>query len=342
MTDKLQTNELGSTGIHVPGIVFGTSNLGNLYQALADETKLQIVGQWFQHAPTPVMVDTAGKYGAGLALESIASALEKINVEPHDIIISNKLGWRRVPLETEEPTFEPGAWVGLKHDAVQDISYDGILRCYEQGCELLGAYRPQMVSVHDPDEYLAAATDEANRQARWQDILEAYKALQELRRAGKVAGVGVGSKDWRVVQQLTEHCELDWVMLATSYTIYTHPAELTEFIDNLHQRNIGVINSAVFHSGFMTGGQFFDYRKINEASEEDQKLIAWRDRFHKVCDQHNVKPAEACVAFALKPPGITAIALSSSQPERVAANVQLASTQLPEEFWAAMRSENLL
>ena len=303
---------------------------------------MQIVEQWFQHAPVPVMIDTAGKYGAGLALECIASALASLKVAPSDIIISNKLGWRRVPLEADEPTFEPGAWVGLKHDAVQDISYDGILRCYEEGNQLLGNYSQQMVSVHDPDEYLAAATDEANRQARWQDILAAYKALQELRRAGKVAGVGVGSKDWRVVQQLTDQCELDWVMLATCYTIYTHPAELTEFIEQLHQRNIGVINSAVFHSGFMTGGQFFDYRKIDATSDEDQKLINWRDRFHRVCQQFNIKPAEACVAFALQPPGITAIALSSSQPERVATNVHLANTKLPEEFWAAMRAENLL
>ncbi|WP_252734005.1 hypothetical protein [Pseudoalteromonas sp. C2R02] len=30
-------------------------------------------------------------------------------------------------LTSDEPTFEPGAWFNLKHDAVQDISYQGIL-----------------------------------------------------------------------------------------------------------------------------------------------------------------------------------------------------------------------
>ena len=38
-------------------------------------------------------------------------------------MISNKLAWKRAPLLTDEPTFEPGAWVNIKHDAVQDISW---------------------------------------------------------------------------------------------------------------------------------------------------------------------------------------------------------------------------
>ena len=54
--------------------------------------------------------------------------------------------------------FEPGVWMGLEHDAVQRISYDGILECWDEGCRLLGdAYKPRLASVHDPDEYLAAA-----------------------------------------------------------------------------------------------------------------------------------------------------------------------------------------
>ena len=65
----------------------------------------------------------------------------------------------------------------MEHDAIQDISYDGILRCYEEGCELLGDYKPQMVSVHDPDEYLAAAADDADREKRMEDIMGAYQAL---------------------------------------------------------------------------------------------------------------------------------------------------------------------
>ncbi|WP_442509984.1 aldo/keto reductase [Novipirellula sp. SH528] len=333
---------LGSTGLQIPAIVFGTSALGNLYQALDDEVKREIVSQWFKQSPGIVAADSAGKYGAGLALESMAKALSELDVKPADIVISNKLGWRRVPLKTPEPTFEPGAWVGLEHDAVQDISYDGILRCWEQGCELLGRYRPQMVSVHDPDEYLAAASDEQDRVRRWDDVVAAYQALRELRERGEVAAIGVGSKDWQVSQKLADQCDLDWVMLATSLTIYTHPPELLAFVQSLHQRNIGVINSAVFHAGFLTGGDFFDYRKVTGDTAEDQALIAWRDRFREICGRYNVSPAEACVAFGMSPPGVLATALNSSRPERIGQNVALVSAKPPQDFWLAMKNANLI
>ncbi len=98
---------------------------------------------------------------------------------PEDIIISNKLGWVRTPLTGPEPLFEIGVWEGIGHDAIQKISYDGILECMEQGNQLLGGrYKPQMVSVHDPDEYLNAARSEDNFRRLFRNITEAYKDCQ--------------------------------------------------------------------------------------------------------------------------------------------------------------------
>jgi D-threo-aldose 1-dehydrogenase len=129
-----------------------------------------------------------------LALEVLGKALEELNVPPEKVLISNKLAWKRIPLaEGAEPTFEPGAWVNLKNDAVQDISYQGIIDCFENGNTLLGKYNSGLGSVHDPDEYLAAAKDEADLAKRKQDVLGAYKALSELRAAGKVCGIAASA-----------------------------------------------------------------------------------------------------------------------------------------------------
>ncbi|MCC9658097.1 aldo/keto reductase [Rhodopirellula halodulae] len=331
-----------SIGNVLPPIVFGTSALGNLYQAVDQNTKRSIVSEWFEHCNGVVAADSAGKYGAGLALECMADALRSLEISPNQVLISNKLGWRRVPLKTPEPTFEPGAWVGLEHDAVQDISYDGILRCWEQGCELMAPYQPQLVSVHDPDEYLTASTSEDDRKRRWDDILGAYQALSELRDRGDVLGIGVGSKDWRVSEELTRAFPLDWVMLATSLTIREHPPALLDFIERMRQSNVSIINSAVFHAGFLTGGQYYDYRKVTGESAEDQVLICWRDRFHHHCEQHGVLPAEACVAFGMSPPGVIATALNSSNPKRIAQNVGLVSANPPKAFWDSMKQEGLV
>jgi len=251
---------VGQTSLKIPMLVFGSTSLGNLFQEVPPETKLEIVKEIFAHVPKPVAIDSAGKYGAGLALEVIGRTLSQLGVASDEVVISNKLAWRRIPLTTPEPTFEPGAWMGLEYDAEQDISYDGILRCWEDGLELLGGtYKTQMVSVHDPDEYLDAAESEADRVKRFEDILGAYQALAELKAKGEVEAIGVGAKKWTSIEEISDHVELDWAMFANSLTLYTHPPEMVAFMNKLGQQGTSIINSAVFNAGFLTGGEFFDY-----------------------------------------------------------------------------------
>ncbi len=337
----MKRTAIGNTDLRLPRIVFGTSCLGNLYEALADETKLAIVREWFQQVDAPVFLDTAGKYGAGLALEKIGQDLRRLGVSPDQVAISNKLGWKRVPLRTAEPTLEPGVWAELEHDAEQCISAEGILDCWRQGRELLGPpYSTQMVSVHDPDEYLNAATSNDERAQRLADVLAAYRALAELKQSGRVQAIGVGSKDWRVIRQIAEAVPLDWVMLANSLTIYRHPREVVEFVEQLAQRKVTIINSAVFHAGFLTGGRFFDYRVVTP--HNDAPLFAWREKFLLLCRRHAVSPMVACVQFALSPPGVAAVSLNTSRPERIAENVAAVEAELPPGFWTDAKDARLI
>jgi D-threo-aldose 1-dehydrogenase len=332
---------LGKTGLKVPPIVFGTSCLGNLYEVVADETKLAIVSEIFRHCPAPVVLDSAGKYGAGLALEVIGDCLRKLNIPKTNVVISNKLGWYRVPLRGVEPTFERGVWAGINHDAESRISYEGILQCYEQGNELLGkGCSSQVVSVHDPDEYLAAAKTPAERKSRFENVLGAYRALFELKAKGAVKAVGIGSKDWRVIREISERVNLDWVMFACSLTVYSHPAELLEFIAHLDSRGVGMINSAVFNAGFLIGGDWFDYRKPDPVKEAS--LFAWREKFLEVCKKFNAKPGDVCVQFGLAVPGIVAVALNTGRAERIKENVASATNVIPAALWRALKDEKLI
>jgi D-threo-aldose 1-dehydrogenase len=334
---------LGGTGLRVPPIVFGTSALGNLYQVISDVAKLEIAAAWFDHVAPPVVLDSAGKYGAGLALEQIGRVLTKLDVPPEQVILSNKLAWKRAPLTTPEPTFEPGLWIDVEHDAVQRINYDGMLECWAEGCRLLGgAYRPQLVSVHDPDEYLAAAMSPDDRQRRFADVVDAYRALAELKQRGEVRGIGVGAKDWRVIEAIDAAVALDWVMLAACYTLLRHPPELVAFMKRLADRGVGIINSAVFHAGFLVGGKYFDYRVLDPNSDADRKLLAWRKGFAALCQGHGITPMHACVQFALSGPGVVAVALNTSHADRVAQNVAATVTPVPAQFWASMEEEGLL
>jgi len=334
--------EFGKTGLRLSSVVFGSTVLGNLFTAPSDETKRALVESWLQFGGLPLCIDTAGKYGAGLALEVLGRELDRLDLNPEDVVISNKLAWRRVPLVGKEPTFEPGVWKKIHHDAVQDISRDGILRCHEDGCRLLGRYRPALVAVHDPDEYLAAARDETERSQRLEHILEAYEALSELRDRGDVAGVGVGSKDWKVIQELSGLVDLDWAMFANSFTLMHHPPELVSFLEDLSSQKVGIINSAVTHGGFLVGGEFCDYQKIDSSNPRDQQRLEFRQKLNQVCEKHGVSVFDACVAFGSSHPAIQSQALSSSRPERTESMVRAARFQLADEFWAELRALGLI
>ena len=329
------------TNMSLPQVIFGTSGLGNLFVALDDQAKLDIMNECVRLSNGKVVFDSAGKYGAGLALETLGKCLKQLSVHPDNVIISNKLAWVQTELKTEEPTFEPGVWKNLKHDAVQKISYDGIMECFEQGNELLGGYIPQMISVHDPDEYIATAHDYQHSQKLYEDILDAYEALYELKRQGKVQAIGVGAKDWKVVKRIAGDVQLDWVMIANSMTIKTHPQELLDFILKMESQGVHVINSAVFHSGFLVGSDYFDYQLIKPGTPQTDALFKWREAFFEVCSQFNVKPAQACVQFSLNVPGVKSIALNTTEVNRVKENLEMASVEVPVEFWKELQARGL-
>jgi len=317
----------------LPRVIFGTSCLGNLYTQTSYEHKKAIISACVEASEDGLMFDTAGKYGAGMSLEVLAKGLKEIGIGRNEVKISNKLGWYRVPLIGTEPTFEKGVWAGLSHDAVQKISYEGILECYHQGNELLGDYQAQYVSVHDPDEYLAGAADAGDYQKRYKDILDAYIALAELKKMGAVHSIGIGAKDWRVIQKISKDIMLDYVMIANSLTVYAHPKALLEFISELKKNGVSVINSAIFHGGFLTGGDFYNYEKVDVDSEAGRKLLSWRKNFFTLCDKYHLLPAEACFGYVSQINDVESIALSTTRPGKVQENIDMINKEIPQAFW---------
>jgi len=246
--------------VNFPRLVFGTSTLGNLFEDIGYENKKLLIKQIidvFLLSDDIVMFDSAGKYGAGLALEELGRILQELNIPNNKVLISNKLGWKRIPLNplTLKPTFESDIWKNIKFDAVQDITINGIQLCFQEGNKLLGNYQATIVSIHDPEEYIYNNTinDIQEIEKRKRNVLDAYHTLYQMKTLGIVSSIGVGSKNLDIIEYLIDIVPLDWIMLACTFTIYNHNKRVFDLLSKLKEKSIEVINAAVFNAGFLIG-----------------------------------------------------------------------------------------
>jgi D-threo-aldose 1-dehydrogenase len=312
---KQHDRPFGNTGLAVPPIMFGTRALGADAEPIPEQTRRAIIGEWFERVEPPVFINTRCD---GVALQMLGHTLKRFDVSPEEIVIN---------LELDVPTMHYDATCNRWHEAVERLG---------------GRYTPRLASLRGLDAYLAAATTAADRDRRFANVLEAYRALNDLKSAAQIAAIGASATDWRIVLQILTIVDLDWVMLAGCLTVLNHSTDVIDFVASLAECQIPFVNSGVFQSGFLVGGPHFDERIISTEAASDRPLFAWRKAFVALCHGHGISPAHACIQFGLSPPGVVAVALNTSHPDRVAENVASVLNQVPNSFWAAMKEEGLL
>ena len=64
--------------------------------------------------------------------------------------------------------------------------------------------------------------------------------------------------------------------------------------------------------------------------------LDWRENFEGVCEQYGQTSYDVCVAFGHSHPAVTSVALSTSNPTRVASMVEAARTEISQELWQAL------
>lgn len=202
------------------------------------------------------------------------------------------------------------------------LDADRVADDWEKSCRLLGSeYRPKLVSICDADE-------------------SAWRAVSELKVAGLVLGAGAAARDFGTLSSLAPAA--DWMVLTGGFTVMRHPAESLASMAELAARQIPIVVSGVFEGGFLVGSNRLDGRVPSAEDPADRSLLAWRTSFAALCHGHGVTPAQACIQFALSGPGVVAVMLNSSHPDRVAENAECVQRLVPDLFWASMKEEGLL
>jgi len=320
----VRTARLGRSQVRVTGLGFGGAGIGNLYQAVDDETARRAVDAAWEAGIR--YFDTAPHYGLGLSERRLGAALAG---RPRgDYTISTKVGRLLVPtpetahLRDDEAGFD----VPADHARRWDFSADGVRRSLESSLERLGVDRVDVVLIHDPDDHWRQAVDEA------------YPALHELRDQGVVGAIGVGMNQWQMLERFVVETDVDAVMLAGRYTLLDQSAG-ESLLPRCRERGVSVLAAGVFNSGVLATdepGGMYDYRPISTALYDRALRLA------EVCRAHGVRLPQAAMAFVARHPAVASVVVGAQRVEQVSRNAALAAAPVPDGLWDDLVAAGLI
>jgi D-threo-aldose 1-dehydrogenase len=323
---------LGRTGRQVTALGLGGAPLGNNLWEVAEEAALATIDAAWEAGIR--YFDVAPQYGHGLAEHRFGHVLRE---HPRDdYVLSTKVGRLLVPRRSgreDSPPFKRP----LAFDAVFDYSRDGIIRSFEDSLQRLGINRVDLLFIHNIDlgNHSPERCDILFRQA----MEEAYPALDELRRAGLLAGIGVGNNYWEMCQRFAAAGDFDCFMLAGRYTLLEQEA-LDEFLPMCERRGIPLLIGGPFNSGILATGArddaYYDYQVATPA------ILERVSRLEGVCERHGVDLAAAALQFPLQHPAVASVVCGARSAAEISTNLHLMSQPIPADLWAELKTEGLI
>ena len=316
---------LGRHGLEVGPLALGCAAAGNLYEAVPDDVWQGVVpAAW---AAGIRYFDVAPHYGLGLAERRLGAALDG---RPRDeLVISTKVGRVLRPRPNPAGDRDAGMFdVPADYERVLDYTRDGVLRSLEASLQRLGVDRVDILFVHDPDDYYAAALDEV------------FPTLEELRGQGVIRSYGAGMNQSAMLARFVERTDLDIVMLAGRYTLLEQGA-LADLLPLCLARDVSVVAAGVFNSGILAMDRpdrsaHYNYETV------DPDVLSRAVQIADVCARHDVPLPAAAMAFVSAHPAVRTLCLGVRTAEQVQRNIDLLAREVPSELWAELLALGLI
>jgi D-threo-aldose 1-dehydrogenase len=321
----MQRRTIGKTGVEVTELGFGAAPIGNLYRAITDEQATATVQAAWDGGIR--YFDTAPHYGVGLSERRLGAALQQY---PRDeFVLSTKVGRLLVPNDKRSGTDHAAGFdCPDELTRVFDYSAAGVRRSLEESLERLGLDRIDIALVHDPDDHLEQAAEEA------------IPALCELRDQGLIRCVGLGMNYvdpllWFVTRDYPPGVGPDVILVAGRWTLLDRTAQ--PLLDACADRGVGVISAAPFNTGLLAHSEpptdgYFNYEPVTPEVLERAREFAAASR------SHGVDLPQAAMRFPLRHPAVVAVLAGMQTPEEAASNTRLVADDLSEEAWAAIEA----
>lgn len=318
----------------------GTAPLGGLYApvALAD-ARAALQAAWdagIRH------FDTAPMYGLTRCEHLVGELLRE--AERESFRLSTKVGrlmsfdrpGRTLPPEPPKNEFDSGWHNGLPFREVFDYSYDAILRSYDDSRQRTGLGRLDILFVHD----IGRVTHGALHDHHWTALTKGggFRALQELKADGLIAGFGLGVNEWQVIRDAMGEADLDICLLAGRHTLLDNDAAET-FLPLALKHDVDLVIGGVFNSGILasaSGRKKFNY--VDAPAE----IIARVEQLEAVCRSFDVALPAAAIQYALRHPAATNVVIGAKTAAQVEQNVAWFEQSIPEALWEKLEHDGLI
>jgi D-threo-aldose 1-dehydrogenase len=332
--DPFQPRRLGRTDVMLPQIGFGGAPLGELFTKVSEaDAEVTLAAAWRAGVR---YYDTAPWYGRGQSEHRLGRFLYR---QPRDeLILSTKVG-RILRAPARPDRFDTGFWAGGLHfEHHFDYSYDGVMRAYEDSLQRLGMNRVDLLIIHDLD-WWHQGSEPAVAARLAQLATGGYRALTELKAAGRIRAIGAGINELGMIPRFLEMLELDFFLLALRYTLGEQDSLDVE-IPLCVERGVSLIIGGVFSSGLYATGPVPN-AKYNYADPTPEILDKAR-RIAAVCERHGVPLAAAALQFPLHHPAVTAVIPGAFHPDHVTTNLAHVRRDIPDALWAELKHEKLV
>lgn len=329
MTALQETRKIGNTGLSVATFGFGSAPLGNLYRAVSEQDATELLQAAWQAGFR--YYDTAPHYGQGLSERRVGDMLRG-----RDYVLSTKVGRLLRPAGYAD---ERHSYVSpMPFDIDYDYSYDGVMRSFEDSLQRLGLDRIDILYMHDIGR---STHGDANDELFPIAMGGGYKAMDAIRSQGLVKAIGLGVNEYQVCENALNYGDWDCFLLAGRYTLLEQEA-LNTFLPECERRNCsivigGVYNSGILATGVKTGGAlYYNY------APAPQHVIDKVRQLETLCDEQEIPLAAAALQFPLAHPAVVSVIPGMGNIRRVSQTLELINTDIPAEFWQALRVTGLV
>jgi D-threo-aldose 1-dehydrogenase len=323
-------------GHYKPPFKFGMGGvpLGNEFSIVTDEDASAILEAAWSAGVR--YYDVSPWYGLGLAERRFGYFLH--NKKRSDYIISSKVGKLLKASKTAHHRdlfpFSPSP-----NDVVFDYTGPGIRRSIEDSLQRLGIDRLDIAFVHDlsPDNKLLPTP--------WEEQFKiattgAFPELTRMREEGIIKGWGLGVNRPEPILQVLEVADPDVCLLASQYSLIDHKNALNNVFPAVRQKNVSLVIGSSLNAGFISGSPRYNYGK--DSYKIPASYIVKRKKLRDIADNHGVDLRTAALQFSAAPDVAAALVVGVSREHQILEDYTSMQTKIPAEFWADLKSQNLI